>query len=127
MKSLYLDTHIILWIYAGELKKIPPEAVRAIEQSSCKISPMVLLELNFLYEIGRTLVPHETIIPTLKNDIDLEICQHSFEAVSQKASLLNWTRDPFDRIIVAQASLHHNPLMTADRLIQKNYSHTIWK
>lgn len=39
---------------------------------------------------------------------------------------LSWTRDPFDRIIVAPASLNHNILVTKDQSILKNYENAKW-
>jgi PIN domain nuclease of toxin-antitoxin system len=42
------------------------------------------------------------------------------------AETIQWTRDPFDRIIVAQATLKHSPLITKDETLRKHYKHCIW-
>ncbi len=39
---------------------------------------------------------------------------------------LTWTRDPFDRWIVATAKLHRSPLITKDEKIQHHYADAIW-
>jgi PIN domain nuclease of toxin-antitoxin system len=38
---------------------------------------------------------------------------------------MKWTRDPFDRIIAAQAAVDATPLLTRDRIILSNYPHAI--
>jgi PIN domain nuclease of toxin-antitoxin system len=40
--------------------------------------------------------------------------------------LQTWTRDPFDRIIVAQARLRGAPLLTKDRTIQTHHAEAFW-
>ena len=44
----------------------------------------------------------------------------------EAAERLSWTRDPFDRLIVAQASLAGAPLVTKDRMIRKHFAKAAW-
>jgi PIN domain nuclease of toxin-antitoxin system len=37
-----------------------------------------------------------------------------------------WTRDPFDRIIVAHADVVSAPLLTKDQAIRRNYRRAFW-
>jgi len=62
----------------------------------------------------------------LRRDIGLETCKQPFAAVVGAALTLDWTRDPFDRIIVAQASHRESPLLTADQNIREHYSAAVW-
>lgn len=39
---------------------------------------------------------------------------------------LTWTRDPFDRMIAAQAIVADAPLVTADRTILANLPLAVW-
>ena len=39
---------------------------------------------------------------------------------------LSWTRDPFDRLLVATAELHEAPLITKDRTILENFAGAVW-
>ena len=50
---VYLDTHVVVWLYAGLLDKITDAAKQAIDESDLFISQLVRLELQYLYEIGR--------------------------------------------------------------------------
>ena len=39
---------------------------------------------------------------------------------------LSWTRDPFDRLIVAQAAVRDARLITKDRVLRKRYGASLW-
>jgi len=52
---IYLDTHVVIWLYARKGEGLSTRARRLIEdEPEIAISPMVLLELDYLHEIGRT-------------------------------------------------------------------------
>ena len=38
----------------------------------------------------------------------------------------DWTRDTFDRLIVAQAKTRDASLLTKDRTILEHYPHAVW-
>ena len=49
----YLDTQVVVWLAGGEVEKVSAPAAEAIRKSDLVISPMVLLELQHLFEIKR--------------------------------------------------------------------------
>jgi len=53
---IYLDTHVVVWLYAGDKKRFPAAVCKRIEDNELLISPIVLLELQYLKETGRLLV-----------------------------------------------------------------------
>jgi PIN domain nuclease of toxin-antitoxin system len=125
--SLYIDTHIVIWLCEGLTERLTPAASHAIESSPVQISPMVLLELEYLFEIKRIVKPPLALLDQLQTLIGLTVSGHPFTAVVQTALFETWTADPFDRMIVAQArSDGYSGLVTADTKIQENYSKTIW-
>lgn len=127
VKRLYLDTHILVWLYQDGAARLTPLGVRAIEGAEqLLISPMVELELTYLYEISRISCPAIAILDSLRRDIGLETCKQPFAAVVGAALKLDWTRDPFDRIIVAQAAHRESYLLTADQNIREHYSAAVW-
>lgn len=127
MEALYLDTHIVVWLRQKELQKFSPKALEAIEQAGqLFISPMVELELKFLYEIGRISETPYNILGDLGAMIGLKIDDHSFNEVIQKAMLIDWTRDPFDRIIVAHAMSQERKLLTKDEKILNYFQDAVW-
>ena len=106
----YLDTHVALWLYAGETSRISKRAAAAINQEVLLVSPMVLLELQYLREIGRITVAPRAIVTELKRQLGLTVQDVPFEAVAKQAADIEWTRDVFDRMIVAQAAMDGSPL-----------------
>jgi PIN domain nuclease of toxin-antitoxin system len=90
------------------------------------ISPMVLLELEFFQEIGRIAVLPQTIYGYLAERVALEVCGKDFREVVRNATHQTWTRDPFDRIITAQAALENDILITKDGHILDHYPHATW-
>jgi PIN domain nuclease of toxin-antitoxin system len=46
--------------------------------------------------------------------------------VAREAEAHDWTRDPFDRLIVAQASLFDAPLITKDADVHAHYRNVVW-
>ena len=49
----YLDTHVVVWLCENKIQKLTGRALDAINDHDLLISPAVLIELNFLLQIGR--------------------------------------------------------------------------
>jgi PIN domain nuclease of toxin-antitoxin system len=123
----YLDTHVVLWLSAGRADQLSDRAEKALlSAKELRISPMVELELHLLYEIDRVHAPPAQILTRLGAQVGLAVCDAPFGAVVREAASLVWTRDPFDRLIVAQAMLVSAPLLTKDALIRKHYPKAVW-
>jgi PIN domain nuclease of toxin-antitoxin system len=122
----YLDVHVVIWLYEGNVARLSRVAANHVQNDSLFISPAVLLELELLHEIRRLTRSGEAIVGSLSKEIGLSVCQLPFASVVQDALRQKWTRDPFDRLIVAQASANDAPLITKDRTILSNYKHAIW-
>jgi PIN domain nuclease of toxin-antitoxin system len=122
----YLDTHVVAWLYSGEPQKLSKAARSEIQNGEPAISPIVILELQLLYEIGRANAPASKVVAVLSRDVGMSVCGLPFAHVIERALDLKWVRDPFDRLIVAHASANDAPLITKDEKILKNYKHAIW-
>lgn len=113
----HLDTHVVVALYAGNIAGLSARARAEMEARDLRASPMVRLELAFLREIGRITPEPSEILDDLALRVGLRICDAPFARVASVAVALPWTRDPFDRVIVAQA-LHADALLvTRDRRI----------
>ena len=123
---IYLDTHVVVWLYAGLTSKLSQLTHDLINENEIFISPVVRLELQYLFEIQRVTLPADGIVSDLSNRIGLQVCQKSFHSIVNQAILLNWTRDPFDRLIVANASLDNNILLSKDENILTHYVQARW-
>jgi PIN domain nuclease of toxin-antitoxin system len=82
--------------------------------------------LELLHEIGRLRTSALTVVDTLATDIGLRVCDLPFRTVVEYAVKENWGRDPFDRLIVANAKAAGAPLLTKDARIRRHYSRAIW-
>lgn len=123
---IYLDTHVVVWLYAGLASRLSRRGRELLNRSDLAISPMVVLELQYLYETGRTTEPGNTVIQDLSHRIGLRIGEESFQQIVALASQQIWTRDPFDRLIVGQAAPSQMTLVTKDRTIRAHYSGAFW-
>ena len=124
--SVYLDTHIAVWLYSGQTERLSRRAASLINREQVGVSPIVLLELQYLREIGRVRALPKAVIMDLRLRLGLAVENRSLETVAERALGLAWTRDVFDRLIVAQAALDNAELVTSDRQIRKHYPKAVW-
>lgn len=123
---IFLDTHIIVWLYAGLIKKLSSHAVEAIDNNEIIISQIVRLELQYLFEIGRLTVTADEIIDELIPLIGLKVSKTLPKNAFDNAIDQGWTRDVFDRLIVAEAHASGAMLVTKDRKILEHYERAVW-
>ncbi len=122
----YLDTHVVVWLYRRDLKLLSKNARDQIERDDLLISPAVVLELEYLSEIQRQRPSALAVVRSLESEMGLQICALPFPKVVEQALQEKWGRDPFDRLIVAQARASRSPLVTRDEKIRQHYQLAIW-
>jgi PIN domain nuclease of toxin-antitoxin system len=124
---VYVDTQVVVWLAEANLARISRKVISLINNGDVRISPMAAIELQYLYEIRRIIVSPPEILMKLGVEIGLTVCDHPFPIVAETALGETWTRDPFDRIIVAHAKANGvAPLLTKDDLILANYPNARW-
>ena len=123
---IYLDTHVLVTLYLGRSEKLSASARKAIEEEDLIASPAAVLELEFLHEIGRLHPSAVKVVDALKGDLGLRVCDLAFGVVVEHALKEHWGRDPFDRLIVANAKARSAPLVTRDERIREHYRRAIW-
>ncbi|MBT4290881.1 MAG: type II toxin-antitoxin system VapC family toxin [Deltaproteobacteria bacterium] len=124
---VYLDTHVVVWMYQNDQTRFSKKVIEIINSGNdLFVSPIVILELEYLFEIGRLQQHGKIIIDYLVNRINLNICKHPFSDIISQSLKLNWTRDPFDRIITSHALINKSILITKDEVIHKNYEKAYW-
>lgn len=122
---VFIDTHIAVWLYNGNTQRFSPKARRAIDAHDIHISPTCKLELEYLREIGKITKGPGDILGILADSIDLSVDDISLDELMESAIGEKWTRDPFDRLIVAHAKKRKATLVSADRTIAKHYKKTL--
>lgn len=123
---IYLDTHVVVWLYAGMINKLSERVRELINRHEILISPVVRLELQYLFEIQRISEEAQRIVSALEEHIGLKVCDKNFSAIVSRAIRQSWTRDPFDRLIVGNADVNQNILVTKDQSILDNYEKALW-
>ena len=123
---IHIDTHVVLWLYAGDLRRFPRTIRRRLEHDDLRISPMVALEVQYLHEVGRISENAGNVISDLSLKLGLAQAEGDFSSVAAAAVGLSWTRDPFDRLIVAHAAINGVSLLTKDRTIRRHYRQAVW-
>ncbi len=123
---IYLDTHVLVQLYLGNVDKLGSAARKAIEQQDLMVSPAAVLELELLHEIGRLRPTALKVVSALGHDAGLRVCELPFRIVVERALKESWGRDPFDRLIVANANANEAALITKDEKIHRHYGRSVW-
>lgn len=107
---ILLDTNAALWLHHGHRR------ARSLDARAARLylSPATLLEVQFLVEAGRLRLRAGTRAADLADDDRWVLDDPSAVAWFDEALAIGWTRDPFDRLLVAHARLRGWRLATAD-------------
>jgi PIN domain nuclease of toxin-antitoxin system len=123
----YLDTNVVVFLHSGNAARLTRRAIEQIESTDLLVSAMVMLELEMLYEKGTINYSASQILSDLNQQIGVSVCQLPMAVVMNSALQIKWTRDPGDRVIVANAIANNEvPLVTSDRRIHEQYPNAIW-
>jgi len=124
-----LDTCALLWYFEGSAKI--PEALRdALTDPVNEIlaSDVSIQEIVLKYSLGKLVFPRRpsVLLPAL---IERHLIEHlplSRDAIFLLESLPAHHRDPFDRLLIAQALVHGLQIVTPDPLIRQYDVATVW-
>lgn len=123
----YLDTKVAIFLHAGDAARLTQRATEQIERSDLLVSAMVMLELEMLYEKGAIRYAASQVLADLSQQIGLSVCQLPMAVIMGSTLGVKWTREPGDRVIVANAIANNeSPLITSDRRIHAEYRNAIW-
>jgi PIN domain nuclease of toxin-antitoxin system len=111
---ILLDTNALIWLEQGR-----PRARRLADGSKrLHVSPANLLELQFLLEAGRLRLGGLSVSDLAQRGPWL-LDDPPAAAWFDTALTLGWTRDPFDRLLVAHARLRGWRLATGDTALSE--------
>jgi PIN domain nuclease of toxin-antitoxin system len=109
---ILLDTNALLWMDLRHRRARPLARTAA----PLAVSPATMLELHFLLEAGRIRLRSGTVRDLL-DDERWELDEPPSLDWFGRAGEESWTRDPFDRLIVAHARLRRWRLATGDTVV----------
>lgn len=122
----FLDTHAAVFLYEGRTEAFGAAASDLLERAALFVSPLVRLELTFLHEVGKLKVAPDQMLGALSADLGVAATDDPLTALVPLARPLSWTRDPFDRLLVATAMLHRAPFLTRDERITAHFPGAVW-
>lgn len=110
---LLLDTHVLLW-WLLESPKLSPEAlaILADPENDVLVSAVTHAEISVKRSLGKLESPW--IPDALLSDNGFDALPFTADHGRRMLDLPFHHRDPFDRMLVAQAAVENLPLMTAD-------------
>lgn len=116
--NLLLDTHAVLWWLADD-PALSSEARRAIGDVSNDVcvSPVTPWEIAIKSATGKLKVP-DNLLEALKSNRFREL-PISLVHAERAGNLPPWHRDPFDRMLIAQALTEGLTLVTRDRVFEQ--------
>lgn len=118
--KLLLDTHIFLWLIDGN-ERLSDRYQQAIQNPNNEkfLSVVSIWECVIKYQIGKLDFPSspETYLPTERRKHLIKTLTVNENSIAQLIKLPLLHKDPFDRLIMAQALQHDLIIMTEDQLI----------
>lgn len=127
MKFL-LDTHVLVW-WLEDADQLSSEAAKTIgnPEHTILISAVVGWELAIKVKSGK-MKPH-AILDGLNRILDRESLSElpiTLDAAVRAGSLPLHHRDPFDRLLVAQAQCLDVPVLSADAIFDRYDIRRVW-
>jgi PIN domain nuclease of toxin-antitoxin system len=127
--NLLLDTHTFLWFIAGS-ENLSPKSRKLIENEANRVflSAASLWEIAIKVSLGKLTLsePFETLVPAQLEMNSIELLGISVSHTSRVASLPFHHRDPFDRLLVAQALTEEIPIVSADEKLDAYGVTRLW-
>lgn len=117
--TLLLDTHFLIWLILGS--KRLAEFPWLDRYRPWGVSPVSFLEIQFLAEVGRLSVRNPEFTNTVMDDTRFTVDDIPLATIVRHALSLDWTRDPFDRLLVAHSSARRVAFCTTDRGIRSHH------
>jgi PIN domain nuclease of toxin-antitoxin system len=112
---MLLDTHTLLW-FLEDSPKLPSEIKEQIENNNeIVVSIVSFWEIAIKLSINKLRLQFEfQELPTILEELEISILPLSFEDTNIYLSLPLHHRDPFDRILIAQAMNSSLSIASAD-------------
>ena len=128
MKFL-LDTHTLIWFFT-ELEKLPTNLISQIESSNntCFVSISSLWEISIKHSIGK--IDLRIPLPDFFDEVNyssIQIQPITPTHLIHLSSLPLHHRDPFDRLIIAQAKAENYTVLSRDKMFSNYPIHTLWE
>jgi PIN domain nuclease of toxin-antitoxin system len=126
VKRLLLDTNVVVWLLLDDRDSVSDDAVQALmdERNTVALSSVSVWEIAIKRSLGKLRIEQGWARALARLDFE-PLPVTSMHA--QHVEHLPWHhRDPFDRLLVAQASLEGHALVSADVRIAAYGVDVVW-
>ncbi|HJQ57055.1 MAG TPA: type II toxin-antitoxin system VapC family toxin [Vineibacter sp.] len=126
--ALLLDTHVLIWWAAGDTK-LPETARHAIDNDpDVFVSAVSVFEITTKYRIGK--LPQAALVA---RDVAGYVAEQNFRPLSISVAhaqiagaLPGPSRDPFDRLLIAQAMVEEVALVSIEQSFDAYPIRRLW-
>ena len=127
--KLLLDTHTFIW-WANEPEKLSEKAVAACQDdtNTLLLSVVSVWEMQIKMQLGKLKVsrPIEGLIKTQQQANGLQVLSIELAHVLSLSSLPSYHKDPFDRLLIAQANVEGATLVSVDPTFSSYGVRVLW-
>jgi PIN domain nuclease of toxin-antitoxin system len=117
VKRYLLDTHTVLW-FLQDAPELPDAVASRIEAEDAvnHVSMASIWEMAIKVSLGKLAVPYslESDLPGILEESGFAMLNLSFHHLGSVARLPFHHRDPFDRVLIAQAQIEGLILLSRD-------------
>ncbi|MGH9496022.1 MAG: type II toxin-antitoxin system VapC family toxin [Candidatus Sulfotelmatobacter sp.] len=124
-----VDTHVLLWAFNGD-PALSTRAQHVIEDGSNEILVSAASAWEIATKVRRGKLPTGEI---LIGDLERYLVRLGFDDLpispahaARAGSLVGEHRDPFDRMLIAQAQSENLPIISGDRVFDVYHVRRIW-
>jgi PIN domain nuclease of toxin-antitoxin system len=125
---IIIDTHVLIWYLNGD-KELPARLIKTVEDpnNTIVISVATLWEITIKLakEKLKTGISLDQIQEYIKSR-DVELLDVEFNSLLALLKLPYHHGDPFDRMLIAQATAFNLPIISADRHFAAYPINVIW-
>jgi len=126
VKHLLLDTNVVVWLLTGDREAVSQVATEALlnEENSISVSAVSYWEIAIKRSNGKLEIEADWARALGRLDFDPLVITSEHAA---KVESLPWIhRDPFDRLLIAQAMMENHHIVAADRDIPGYDVEVVW-
>lgn len=124
-----LDTHALFWA-VDDLAKLSATALAAIQDPANDrlLSAATIWELAIKFGMGKITLslPYRQWMDKAIADLKLSMLPITVEYAERQAALPNHHKDPFDRLLIAQALVEGTPVVSADAALDAYGVTRLW-
>jgi PIN domain nuclease of toxin-antitoxin system len=121
---MLIDSNALLWFVDGNSRRISRALRAQIEAEATTVSVASLWEIAIKAALGKLDAPDD--LPARVEQIGFYLLPVTVDHAWQVRQLPLHHRDPFDRLLIAQAQVERLPIFTADSLFDAYDVIVVW-